>query len=154
MVTHVESSGSTGQNAGKTGWLPSVTKKSEGFCFNRHDDSPLSLGTSAASPGHPAWWYSVAPDTRPWEERLGCPRDVTWAPRAHSCLALARIGNTYFFSHEKKCKICNSLLLVSEESEKGDTLPTILTRVPCCFPVLGMGGLDWNREGAQLWTWF
>ena len=48
---------------------PSVIQRSEEFCFNHHDDSSLSLGTSAASPGHPAWWCSAAPDTWPRESR-------------------------------------------------------------------------------------
>lgn len=138
MVIHAESSGSTGQNAGKTGWL---IQRSEESCFNHREDSSLSLGTSAASPGHPAWWCSAAPDTWPRESRGWAALEMWHGPRAHSCPALARIGNTYFFSHEKKCKICNSLLLVSEVREKGDALPTILTHVLCCFPVLETGGL-------------
>ena len=121
---------------------PSVIKRSEEFCFNHHDDSSLSLGTSAASPGHPAWWCNAASDTWPRESR-GWAALKMWRGPLGLTLALCwpELATPTFFSHEKKCKICNSLLPVSEVREKGDALPTILTCVLCCFPVLAMGGL-------------
>ena len=81
------------------------------------------------------------PTHGPVRAEAGLPSRCDMGPGLTPALRWPELTTPAFFPMRKNVKFATLLLLVSEVREKGDALPTILTHVLCCFPVLETGGL-------------